>query len=102
MWANGWPGAWFGWFVTGMLFFVAGFWSATIYKRWGTFWLTAVLIAIGALLVAVMWLIGTLGAWASVFAWLGGQGALSLSAWALLLTAVLAGISYLTLRRTTP
>ncbi|HEX5857850.1 MAG TPA: hypothetical protein VFY91_07070 [Microbacterium sp.] len=102
MWANGWGAAWFTWFVIGMLFFVIGFWSATIFKRWGTFWLTAILIGVGALLVGAMWVIGNLDAWAQVFAWFGEQGTLGLSAWALLLTAVLAGISYLTLRRTTP
>jgi len=102
MWANGWWAAWFTWFVIGMLFFVIGFWAATIFKRWGTFVLTAILIGIGALLVGTMWVIGNLDAWARVFAWFGEQGVLGLSAWALLLTAVLAGISYLTLRRTTP
>ncbi|HWI31161.1 MAG TPA: hypothetical protein VNT50_06705 [Microbacterium sp.] len=102
LWANGWWGAWFVWFVIGVLFFVIGFWSATLYKRFGTFWLTAILIAIGALFVGLIWLIGTLQAWDEVFAWFGAQGVLGLSAWGLLLTAVLAGISYLTLRRTTP
>ncbi|MGC5172391.1 hypothetical protein ACPW96_15835 [Micromonospora sp. DT81.3] len=102
MWADGWWAAWFTWFVIGMLFFVIGFWAATIFKRWGTFVLTAILIGIGALLVGAMWIIGNLDAWAQVFAWFGEQGTLGLSAWALLLTAALAGISYLTLRRTTP
>jgi len=102
MWANGWWAAWFIWFAIGMLFFVIGFWAATIYKRWGTFWLTAVLIGIGAILVGMMWVIGNLDAWARVFAWFGEQGALGMAAWGLLLTGVLAGVSYLTLRRATP
>jgi hypothetical protein len=102
MWANGWLGAWFTWFVIGMLFFVIGFWAATIYKRWGTFALTAVLVGIGALFVGVLWVIGNLNAWEQVFAWLGEQGVLGLSAWAVLLTAILAGVSFLTLRRATP
>jgi hypothetical protein len=102
IWEAGWWAAWITWFALGMLLFVIGFWSATLYKRWGTFWLVAFLLGIGALFVGVLWLIGNLEAWPQVFAWLGAQGTLGLSLWGLLLAVVLAGISYLTLRRATP
>jgi hypothetical protein len=85
-----------------MLMFVAGFWAATIYKRWGSVILTVVLVAVGVALVALMWVIGRMDAWAQVFAWFGQQGAVGMSLWGLLLAAVLAGISYLTLRRAIP
>jgi hypothetical protein len=89
-------------FTVSMLFFIVGFWAATIFKRFGSVALTTVLVGIAALLVLAMFLVGQLQAWAQVFAWLGGQGALGLTLWGLLLGAILAGISYLTLRRAVP
>ena len=41
-------------------------------------------------------------AWTSVFAWIMTQGALGLGLWGLLVTAAVAGVSYLVLRRATP
>lgn len=90
------------WFTAAMLVFVSGFWAATIYKRAGTLVLTLVLVGLGALLVLWMYLVGRMDAWAQVFAWFGAQGALGLSLWGLLLGLVLAGVSYLTLRRAVP
>lgn len=89
-------------FALAMLFFVIGFWGATIFKRWGTAVLTAVILAIALVLVALLWLVGRMDAWAEVGAWLASAGALGLTLWGLLLIAVLAGTSYLTLRRTVP
>ena len=102
LWSAGWGAAWLGYFTIAMLMFVSGFWAATIYKRWGSLVLTIVLVAIGLALVAAMWLIGRLDAWADVFAWLGRQGAVGMTLWGLLFGAVLAAISFLTLRRATP
>jgi hypothetical protein len=102
LWSAGWWAAWLGYFMIAMLMFVAGFWAATIYKRWGSVILTVVLVAVGVALVALMWVIGRMDAWAQVFAWFGQQGAVGMSLWGLLLAAVLAGISYLTLRRAIP
>lgn len=89
-------------FVIPMLLFVAGFWTATIYRRFGALWLTVVLVGIAALLVALTWLVGFANAWMGTFAWAGAQGALGLALWGVLLAAVLAAISYLLLRRATP
>jgi hypothetical protein len=102
LWDAGWWAAWLGYFTIAMLMFVAGFWSATIYKRWGSVILTVVLVGIGVILVGIMWLIGRTNAWGQVFAWFGQQGPLGLTAWGLLLGAVLAAISFLTLRRAIP
>lgn len=89
-------------FVIAMLFFVAGFWSATIFKRFGSLWLVVVLVGIAALLTAAIFLTTRLGAWEQVFTWIATQGALGLSLWGILVGVVLAAISFATLRRTTP
>lgn len=90
------------WFTSAMLVFVSGFWAATIYKRAGALVLTAVLVALGAALVLWMYLVGRMNAWQQVFEWFVAQGPLGLTLWGLLLGVVLAGISYLTLRRAVP
>lgn len=89
-------------FATAMVFFVVGFWAATVYKRFGPMWLTIVLVGLAVVLVAAVWLITRLEAWAAVATWFVEQGAVGLALWGLLLTAVLAVLSYLTLRRAVP
>tara|TARA_R110002020_G_scaffold14731_4_gene52332 strand:- start:10494 stop:11180 length:687 start_codon:yes stop_codon:yes gene_type:complete len=89
-------------FLLAMTFFSVGFWSATIYKRFGAFWLTATLVAIGVILVVAMWLIGRTDSWGAVFAWFAGQTSLSLALWSILVIAVLAGTSFIPLRRAVP
>jgi hypothetical protein len=102
MWESGPAAAGVVFFTVAMLFFVAGFWGATIFKRFGTAVLTTVLLGLALLLVAGLWLVGRLDAWVQVFGWIGDQGSLGLSLWGLLVIAVLAAISFLTLRRATP
>ena len=85
-----------------MLFFVVGFWAATIYKRFGGVALTIVLVGIGVLFVAGMWLVGQLDAWADVFGWFSTVGVVGLSLWGAVLAVVLAAIAFLTLRRAVP
>jgi hypothetical protein len=102
IWEAGALGAGIFFFTVTMLFFVVGFWAATIYKRFGSVVLTSVLVGIAALLVLAMFWIGQMQAWLQVFSWIGSQGALGLALWGLLLAVVLAGISYLTLRRAVP
>ncbi len=89
-------------FVLAMLFFVVGFWGATIYKRFGTAVLMTVILGVSLILVGLLWLAGRLDAWAEIGAWLGSTGAFGLALWGLLLIGALAGTSYLTLRRATP
>lgn len=102
IWESGPLGAGIFYFTITMLFFVAGFWAATIYKRFGSVALTTVLVGIAALLVLALFLVGQAQAWAQMFTWFAEQGALGLAAWGMLLVVVLAGISYLTLRRAVP
>lgn len=101
-WEAGPAGAAMFFFALAMLFFTVGFWGATIYKRFGSTALTASILAIALLLVGLLWLAGRMNAWAQIGSWLATQGALGLSLWGLVLIAVLAGTSYLTLRRATP
>jgi len=102
IWVAGAGGAFVFYFTLAMLFFIAGFWAATIYKRFGSVALTTVLLGIAALLVLWLFLVGQTNGWVALFAWFAAQGALGLALWGLVAGAVLAGISYLTLRRAVP
>jgi len=85
-----------------MLIFMLGFWSATVYKRSGALVLTLIWVGVGVLLLVAIWAITRFEAWGEVVSSLVGLGAVGFAAWGLLLTLVLGGISYLTLRRTVP
>ncbi|MDO8383339.1 MAG: hypothetical protein Q7T17_10215 [Microbacterium sp.] len=102
IWQSGPLGAFVFYFLLAMLFFSLGFWSATIYKRFGTLWLTVTLLGIALLLVGVLWLIGRTDSWGSVFAWIGSQGSLGLALWSILVIALLAATSFIPLRRAVP
>jgi hypothetical protein len=102
VWANGPGGAALMIFAAAMLIFSMGFWGATIYKRFGPLGLTVVLVAIGALLVGGMWLIGRLDAWGAVFGGLATAGPAILALWLLVVTVVLAIVSFVALRRLVP
>lgn len=95
-------GAAFFYFVMALLIFMLGFWSATIYKRSGALLLTVVWVGIGVLLILAIWAITRFEVWGPVMSFLVGLGAVGLAAWGLVLTVVLGGVSYLTLRRTVP
>jgi hypothetical protein len=97
------------WFVTllvffsaAMLFFAVGYAAAAVYKRWGTLWLTVVLIALGLALVGLGWLLIVTDTWVSAFAWIGEQGPQGLGLGMLGAAVVLSLASYGVLRRTTP
>jgi len=89
-------------FGVAMLLFVIGFGCALLYKRFGPLGLTIVLVGIGVLLVGAMYLVGRADAWGQLFGWIATQGALGLSLWGMVLAAVIALGSFLTLRRATP
>lgn len=92
-------GVFFG--ILSLLLFVAGFWGATVYRRFGAIGLTVTLVGVGLVLVAAMWVIGQLDAWGTVFDWIAAQGAAGLTLGMALLTLLLGAISFLTLRRAT-
>ncbi|MEU1971793.1 hypothetical protein ABZ477_09055 [Microbacterium sp. NPDC019599] len=102
IWEAGPLGAAFFYSVMAMLLFIVGFWSATIYRRFGGTILTIVLVGIGLLFVGLLWLVGQLDAWEQVGRWITTAGAVGLTAWAAVAAVVLAGIAYLTLRRAVP
>jgi hypothetical protein len=79
-----------------------GFWSATVYKRSGALLLTLIWVGVGALLLIAIWAITRFEAWGEVITALVELGAVGFAAWGLVLTLVLGGISYLTLRRAVP
>ncbi|QIN30239.1 hypothetical protein [Brevibacterium luteolum] len=102
VWESGWWSAWLTFFVFTLMAFVLGFWGATVFKRWGMTVLVAVLGSLGLALAAVLLVISRREAWGEVIAWFATAGSLQLTGWLALLTAVLAGLSYLTLRRAVP
>lgn len=99
-------GPWYGtgvfFFAAMMLMFILGFWFATIFKRWGTTGLLVSLIGTGVLLVGIIAVTTVNEWWGSVGAWSSEQSPLTLGLWAVVLSALLAGGSFLTLRRATP
>lgn len=86
-------------FVSTMLFFIIGFWFATIFKRFGTTTLVIVMLAIGLVIVGFIALISLRQAWPEVGMWIVDTGSLGLTMWAVVMSALLAVGSYLTLRR---
>lgn len=102
MWEAGPLGAGITFFTISMLFFVVGFWAATIFKRFGSVVLTVTLIGISLVLVAIAWLITIAGAWPVLWEGAIGIGALGLALWGLVLVILLAVASFFTLRRAVP
>lgn len=97
-----WYEGWLFFFALTLLFFVIGFWTATIYKRFGTVVITTVLIGLGLVIIGVIALLTWQRWWGHVGAWLATLTPLSLSAGLLLITVVLGISSYFTLRRAVP
>jgi hypothetical protein len=102
VWQGGPLSAFAFYFLLALGFFSVGFWSATLYKRFGGVWLTLVLTAVGALLVGVMWVIGRTDSWGAVFEWFAAQGSIGLALWSIVLIALLAVTSFIPLRRAVP
>lgn len=99
VWEGGPLAAGLTYFVLCMLFFIIGFWGATVFKRFGTATLVTVLLGVALVLVGCVALITWQQAWPDVWMWISSAGALGLTAWGLLLCVLLALGSYLTLRR---
>ncbi|MCP2638412.1 hypothetical protein K0817_017810 [Microbacterium sp. HD4P20] len=92
----------FFYFVMAMLIFMLGFWSATVYKRFGALVLTSIWVGVALLLVLAIWVITFFELWGDVWTGLVQAGPLGFAAGGLALTVVLGGISYLTIRRAVP
>lgn len=102
VWAAGWGVPWLFFFAIAVGFWMVGFSAATVYKRFGTFALTATLLALGLLLVLAGWLVTRANAWAALGDWISTQGVVGLALWGLLVIAVLGAASFTLLRRATP
>ncbi|GAB2615145.1 hypothetical protein GCM10009696_21040 [Kocuria himachalensis] len=99
VWAAGPLAAGLTYFVSTMLFFIIGFWFATVFKRFGTTRLVIVMLAIGLVVVGLIALVSLRQAWPEVGTWILETGSLGLTMWAVLVSTLLAIGSYLTLRR---
>lgn len=85
-----------------MLFFLVGFAGATVYKRFGTAILTIIVLGILALCVGAMWVVGSLDAWQALFTGIADAGPTGLAVGVIVLSALLAAVSFPVLRRATP
>lgn len=99
---SGWGATWLAYVALAMLFFVVGFWFATIYTRFGGVGLTAALLGGAAVILVVIWLVTRAQAWSRFFAWLQEQGPVGVTVWLTGIVVLLAGSAFLTLRRATP
>ena len=97
----GWVSAWLSYFTVTMLLFVTGFLMATLWKRFGTLVLTAVLVGIGLIVAVSIFVITKAGWWPDVIAWFVDISALGITLGGLVLTAVLSVVAYAALRRAT-
>jgi len=102
VWADGPLVAGVFFFVLAMLFFVIGFGSATVYKRFGALWLTLVYVVIAVLLVGVLWLIGRTDTWVEVFGWFAEIGSGGLTLLMVGATLLVGATSFPVLRRAVP
>lgn len=89
-------------FAIAMLFFVSGFWGATIFKRFGTLWLIVTLVAVAAVVVLGLFVVTRMDAWPSVIDWVASIGLGGITLLIAGIAAVLAAIAFPTLRRATP
>ena len=98
---SGWATAWLAYFTVTLLLFVVGFWMATIWKRFGTFAVVAIGVALGLVVTIAIFAITKLQWWASVITWFTDIGVLGVALGGLVLTAALSFGTYATLRRAT-
>jgi hypothetical protein len=89
-------------FLAMVLLFMIGFWGATIYMRWRVTGMVILSISAAAILLALVALATWTESWPAVGLWFTAQTPLTVSGWAALTCVVLAGGSYLTLRKATP
>ncbi|HJX79637.1 hypothetical protein [Glutamicibacter sp.] len=88
-------------FVLMVLLFMVGFLIATIYMRWRTTGLLVFFIALGVLLLGVIALLTFNQLWANFWTWALTWTAAGVTLWGGVVAVVMAGGSYLTLRKAT-
>jgi hypothetical protein len=93
---------WFIYFALLLFFLFTGSALAGVWVRWKAFGITTFFIALGALLIGLLALIGLSNSWLAVGEWFVAQGWVGSYAWSLVVTAFAATTGYLILRRATP
>ena len=81
--------------------FTLGFWAATVYKRWGSFRLTLILVGIALVLLAAIWLITVTRSWPEVMGFIVESGVWGLTVVLAVITIAQALGSAAVLRKTT-
>jgi hypothetical protein len=99
LWEAGALSAGLTYFTAIMLAFIIGFWFATVYKRFGPMGLTITILAVALALLGFAALATWQQAWPDIWVWILDTGALGLTLWGILLSALLAVGSYFTLRK---
>ncbi len=88
-------------FVAMVLLFMIGFWCATVYLRWKATGMLIVSIGFGVILLALIAMLTLNGWWVPFGNWLGSLTTLGVALMLGSICLVLAGGSYLTLRKAT-
>lgn len=101
LWASGPLVAGLFFFTLTMLVFTLGFWTATVYKRWGTFRLTLILVGIALVLLGVIWTITVTKSWPQVWTFIVESGVWGLTAVLAVITLAQALGAAAVLRKTT-
>jgi hypothetical protein len=89
-------------FVTAMSFFLVGFWTATVYKRFGPLGLTLAIVGLAVVLVGIVALITYQQAWPAVWESAVTAGPLGLTLVLAVLATALTTSSYPMFRRLIP
>ena len=79
----------------------SGAWAATVYKRWGSFRLTLILVGIALVLLAAIWLITVTRSWPEVMGFIVESGVWGLTVVLAVITIAQALGSAAVLRKTT-
>lgn len=101
LWASGPFAAGLFFFTLTMMVFTLGFWAATVYKRWGSFRLTLVIVGIALVLLAAVWFITVTRSWPEVMGFIIESGVWGLTAVLAVITLAQALGSAAVLRKTT-
>ncbi|MFJ3956998.1 hypothetical protein [Arthrobacter sp. NPDC090010] len=88
-------------FVITMFFFSTGFWSATVYKRWGVTGALIMGIGVALIVLAAVFLLTWTGNWAAVGEFFAHVQGIGLAGVVLVLVAAMSLGGYLTIRRAT-
>lgn len=93
---------WFIYFALLLFFLFTGSAVAAVWVRWKAFGITTFFIAIGALIIGLLALLGLTDSWVALGDWFVAQGWVGSYAWSLVITAFAVITGYFILRKATP